>query len=55
VARLVRFRTVYEALAVNDTSFIHVDVHDGKRVLVRQRGRESRGQVAVVVANFSEL
>jgi glycosidase len=55
VARLVRFRTTYEALAVNDTTFIHVDFHDGKRVLVWQRGRESTGQLAVVVANFSDF
>ncbi len=55
VARLVRFRTAYEALAVNDTTFIHVDFHDGKRVLVWQRGRESSGQLTVVVANFSDF
>jgi hypothetical protein len=40
---------------VNDTTFIHADFHDGKRVLVWQRGQESSGQLAVVVANFSDF
>ena len=55
VARFVQFRTTYDALAVNDTAFIHVDFHDGKRVLVWQRGQESSGKLAVVVANFSDF
>jgi hypothetical protein len=55
VARLARFRTAYEALAVNDTAFIHVDFHEGKRVLVWQRGHEGSGKLAVVVANFSDF
>jgi 1,4-alpha-glucan branching enzyme len=37
-ARLVRFRTRSDALAVNDTAFIHVDFEEGKRVLVWRRG-----------------
>lgn len=52
-ARLVKLRTSYEALAVNDTDFIHIDFNDGKRVLVWKRGQESSGKLVVVVANFS--
>ncbi|MEH1839806.1 MAG: alpha-amylase family glycosyl hydrolase [Nostoc sp.] len=53
VARLVRLRKTYAALAVNDTQFIHVDFNDGKRVLVWQRGNKA-DQLVVVVANFSD-
>jgi 1,4-alpha-glucan branching enzyme len=53
VARLVRLRTSSEALAVNDTRFLHADFTEGKRVVVWQRGRAETGQVVVVVANFS--
>jgi 1,4-alpha-glucan branching enzyme len=53
VARLVRFRTSSDALAVNDTQFIHVDFNQGKRVLVWQRGNKA-DQLVVVVANFSD-
>ena len=52
VARLVKFRTTSNALAVNDTSFIHVDFNQGKRVLVWRRS--SGDQLVVVVANFSD-
>jgi glycosidase len=52
VARLVRFRTTSEALATNDTNFIHVDFNEGKRVVVWQRGTGDR--IVVVVANFSD-
>lgn len=52
VARLVHFRKSAEALAVNDTQFIHVDFSEGKRVIVWQRGNKSDSLV-VVVANFS--
>ncbi|MBE9178240.1 alpha amylase [Oculatella sp. LEGE 06141] len=52
VARLVRFRTTFAALAVNDTAFIHADFTEGKRVLVWQRGQGDR--LAVIVANFSD-
>jgi 1,4-alpha-glucan branching enzyme len=51
VAKLVRFRTSCDALAINDTQFIHSDFND-KRVMVWQRG--DGDQVVVVVANFSE-
>lgn len=55
VSRLVKFRTSYEALSVNDTEFIHVDFNDGKRVLVWRRGRFGSEQQVVVVANFSDF
>jgi 1,4-alpha-glucan branching enzyme len=54
VSRLVRFRTRSDALAVNDTAFIHVDFNEGKRVLVWKRGREGLDDPVVVVANFSD-
>jgi 1,4-alpha-glucan branching enzyme len=53
VARLVKFRTTSDALATNDTDFIHVDFTEGKRVLVWQRGNKGDSLV-VVVANFSD-
>ncbi len=54
VSRLVRFRTSSDALSVNDTDFLHVDLDDGKRVVVWKRG--SPGQAPVlVVANFSDF
>jgi 1,4-alpha-glucan branching enzyme len=53
VARLVHFRKSSDALAVNDTQFIHVDFNEGKRVLVWQRGNQA-DQLVVVVANFSD-
>jgi 1,4-alpha-glucan branching enzyme len=55
VARLIHFRTTSEALAVNDTAFIHVDVADGKRVLAWRRGRPGSDRPVVVVANFSDF
>jgi len=51
VARLTRFRTTADALAVNDVVFIHVDFEAGKRVLVWRRGYGE--MIVVVVANFS--
>lgn len=53
VARLVRDRKCCDALAVNDTQFLHVDFNEGKRVLVWQRGNQA-DQLVVVVANFSD-
>ena len=55
VARLVKFRTSYDALAVNDTDFIHVDFNDGKRVLCWRRGEPGSNRQVVVVANFSDF
>jgi 1,4-alpha-glucan branching enzyme len=52
VARLVRFRTRCEALAVNDTEFIHADCAEGRRVLAWRRGPPE--SPVVVVANFSD-
>lgn len=54
VATLVHLRTHSDALAVNDTEFLHVDFNEGKRVLVWQRGRPGSGDTVVVVANFSD-
>jgi 1,4-alpha-glucan branching enzyme len=52
---LVRFRTKSDALAVNDTEFIHVDFEEGKRVLAWRRGRPGIDNPVVVVANFSDF
>jgi pullulanase len=54
VTRLIQLRTTHAALAVNDTSFIHVDFTDGKRVLAWQRGNAGTDPV-VVLANFSDF
>ena len=54
VARLVKLRTRSDALAVNDTDFIHVDFEDGKRVVAWKRGRDGVDAPVVVVANFSD-
>ena len=53
-ARLIRFRISNEALAVNETSFLHEDMNDGKRVFAWQRGPAPNGDLVVVVANFSD-
>jgi pullulanase len=55
VSRLVRFRTTSDALAVNDTEFLHIDLNDGKRVIAWQRGTLESGQPVIVVANFSDF
>jgi glycosidase len=54
VARLIKFRTTSDALAVNDTEVFHVDL-DGKKVLAWRRGKPDDDQVVVVVANFSDF
>jgi len=54
VSRLIRLRTSHPALAINETTFLHTDFNDGKRVLVWQRGDPEAGDVVVVVANFSD-
>jgi 1,4-alpha-glucan branching enzyme len=54
VSRLVKFRTGYEALGLNDTDFIHTDFTEGKRVVVWRRGRPGSDIQAIVVANFSD-
>lgn len=53
VARLIRFRKSSDALAMNDTRFIHVDFNEGKRVIVWQRGNKA-DRLVVVIANFSD-
>jgi len=55
VALLVKFRTSYDALAVNDTEFIHVDFNNGKRVICWRRGQSGSDKQVVVVANFSDF
>ncbi|SFN21779.1 alpha-amylase family glycosyl hydrolase [Nitrosomonas communis] len=55
VTRLIKFRTSYDALSINDTSFIHVDFNDNKRVVVWCRGRPSSDSQVVVIANFSDF
>jgi 1,4-alpha-glucan branching enzyme len=52
VARLVRLRTSADALAVNDTAFIHQDFTQGRRIMAWQRGRDEH--IVVVTANFSD-
>ena len=54
VARLVQLRKSSEALSANETDFIHVDLNDGKRVLVWSRGKPTSAGAVVVVANFSD-
>lgn len=53
VTRLIHLRTSHPALGVNDTSFIHIDFNNGKRVLVWQRGQPDNP--VVVIANFSDF
>jgi pullulanase len=55
VSRLIKLRTSYDALSVNDTEFIHVDFNDGKRVLVWRRGQPASDNQVVVLANFSDF
>jgi pullulanase len=55
VSRLIKLRTSYDALSVNDTEFIHVDFNDGKRVLVWRRGLPGSDKQVVVLANFSDF
>lgn len=55
VSHLVRLRTSYDALSVNDTDFIHADFNDGKRVVVWRRGERGSASQVVVVANFSDF
>ncbi len=54
VTHLVKLRIHYDALAVNDTEFLHADFNDGKRVLVWRRGIPGSDHQVVVVANFSD-
>ena len=51
VSRLIKFRTSHPALSAKETTFIHLDFNEGKRVLVWKRG--TNANPVVVVANFS--
>jgi pullulanase len=55
VARLVHLRTHSDALAVNDTDFIHVDFSDGKRVRVWWRGQPGTGTTLSLWLTFSDF
>jgi 1,4-alpha-glucan branching enzyme len=55
VSRLVQLRTAHPALAVNDTTFIHIDLTPGRRVFAWRRGLSSSGEPVVVLANFSDF
>ncbi|HEY7167305.1 MAG TPA: alpha-amylase family glycosyl hydrolase [Candidatus Binatia bacterium] len=55
VSRLIKLRTSYEALGVNDVDFIHTDMNDGKRVIVWRRGIAGSDKQVVVLANFSDF
>ena len=54
VTRLVTLRRTNLALSINDTTFLHVDFNEGKRVLVWLRGQAGTRNMVVVVANFSD-
>jgi 1,4-alpha-glucan branching enzyme len=54
VGRLIRLRTSHDALAGNDTRFLHADLTEGRRIAVWQRGGEYGVEPVVVVANFSD-
>ena len=51
VSKLVALRTTHPALGVNDAQFLHVDLNDGKRVVVWMRGNVTNP--IIVIANFS--
>ncbi|HEY2404498.1 MAG TPA: alpha-amylase family glycosyl hydrolase [Polyangiaceae bacterium] len=55
VAGLVRFRIACPALATNDTTFIHADFTNGRRILAWIRGVAGREDPVVVVVNFSDV
>jgi pullulanase len=54
VARLIKLRTHYEALWSNETTFIHSDFSEGKRVMAWVRGQPGSRKMVVIVANFSD-
>jgi len=53
-SRLIACRTNNPALSSNETTFIHVDFGEGKRVLAWQRGTPGSADIVIVVANFSD-
>jgi pullulanase/glycogen debranching enzyme len=52
VSRLVKLRTSHAALGVNETTFLHVDLADGKQVFSWMRGPAA--DPVLVIANFSD-
>ena len=54
VARLIELRKRSQALGVNDTSFIHFDFSNGRRIVAWVRGDDANTLV-VTVANFSSV
>ena len=53
VKRLIELRTTHSALALNETTFLHVDFTAGRRILAWQRGDDN--DPIIVVANFSDF
>ncbi|HEY7058562.1 MAG TPA: alpha-amylase family glycosyl hydrolase [Vicinamibacterales bacterium] len=53
VKRLNTLRTTHPALAVNEVTFLHVDLTPSRRILVWQRG--DANDPVIVVANFSDF
>ncbi len=54
VARLCRLRASHPGLQGNETTFLHADFSEDKRVVVWIRGAPSTAEIVVVVANFSD-
>lgn len=54
VQRLIALRTHSNALAVIETTFLHTDFDDGKRILVWKRGASAEPDPVIVLANFSD-
>lgn len=54
VSNLIKFRKESTALSVNDTQFIHLDFHEGRRIMAWVRGNPLKHDPVVVVANFSD-
>jgi pullulanase len=54
VTRLVKLRTQAEGLWNNDTTFIHSDFNEGKRVMAWVRGTPGSLTMVVIIANFSD-
>lgn len=54
VARLVKLRTSHQALWFNETTFIHSDFSEGKRVMAWVRGNPGSDKMIVIIGNFSD-
>jgi pullulanase len=55
VRNLIWLRRSTPALCADDTSFIWVDLNDGKQVIAWQRGEAGDPGTAIVLANFSDF